>query len=909
LDHLLKLINEAQENGNYQISITLCQDLLKQVSQSAGPIGSRFHNLAELYLTEAYRELSLDSLLEDQLNAIRESLDRRSGEAHSFQTAVRQFAYYIYYADFLEDKKKVDQAVSQLNAAIKFLLDHPQFYGEDPIRGSSESLAHRLFQCYRRLGKMAMDAHEYVEARNYFYEALKQARKADQVFSRTGPLTQESEEIALEKLLDLAQKSGDRQLYDTYLLQYQNIQKSSAYSLTREKDYLFAQLQSDALGWEEGLKLVSRMDLNALVSEDLTVQFAKLDLFLKFNRRDSCIPILARLEKQIRHPVDLAAYFRAKAGLAVTSGDFLAMSDAMDSALYHLSIHRSSDSLWGDLGLRTQLLETVMKGIQYHEQGYVQCRDAFFLEKKTKLLKHFITGLQSIRNDLISDEDRLSFVRRLMPILDLALETYTDPSTPYVPDYESVLTCFEAGKSFNLHSEYGLRKSISHQDLIKFTRLSSELREVKTQLELGGPAYDSLLGRHNSLQMQVRDLKRMYTRQPEKRWGSLSHLQSLLDQETTLLEYFKGKSRIYALLINADHIGLYRLPGHPDTIGQDINDLRLSISMAHESRYTRLRDSLYRQSALKLFRGLLQPIKPYLKRRLVLMPDLELARLPFGILLTEEVGDSDYKKWPYLVREHVISSQYSLALWLDQTRKTDVGKQGSGKKSLVSFAPVFHDLTYNREETKEISSLLGRASDFFGPEANRANFMKFAGQGRILHIASHAYSNEDQFGESFIRLQEDTLLAGELGVMHLPQDLVFLSACESGTGKYVSGEGMMSLARSFFQAGSRSVISTLWPIRDDLSKEQVVRVYRFLRAGQPKDEAIRNMQLNFIRNARFGQAFPAFWAGYQSQGSQAPLFPNLLISLGYILGLAPFLALGLAFLFYRKYIKVSKLAS
>lgn len=288
------------------------------------------------------------------------------------------------------------------------------------------------------------------------------------------------------------------------------------------------------------------------------------------------------------------------------------------------------------------------------------------------------------------------------------------------------------------------------------------------------------------------------------------------------------------------------------------------------------------------------------------MPDLELARVPFAVLLTAEVTDTDYKNWPYLIRNHVISTQYSLALWLDQVRRTEKEKENARPKSFISFAPVFNDLNHNQEESREISVLLGKASGFFGQAANRNNFIQFAGNGRILHIASHAHSNEDNQGESYIRLQEDTLLAGEVGLMHLPQDLVFLSACETGTGKFVSGEGMMSLARSFFQAGSRSVISTLWPIRDDLSKDQVVNVYRNLRAGQPKDEAIRNMQMDYIRKAGFGQAFPAFWAAYQSQGDQSPLFSAHMISLAYLLGLGPIVALSLAFLFYRKYFGVSQ---
>ena len=96
---------------------------------------------------------------------------------------------------------------------------------------------------------------------------------------------------------------------------------------------------------------------------------------------------------------------------------------------------------------------------------------------------------------------------------------------------------------------------------------------------------------------------------------------------------------------------------------------------------------------------------------------------------------------------------------------------------------------------------------------------------------------------------------------------------ETGTGKIIEAEGVMSLANAFFESGVKSVISTLWNINDKISKDQVVSIYKKLKAGQAKDEAIRNMQLEYLQLRQNGAlAFPFYWASYQIQGMESPIF-------------------------------------
>ena len=905
LESIQALINQAQENGNYKVSLHLCRDLLSQAARYDKKSAGKFIQNAHLFMAEAYRELDQDSLFERKINEIYNQQANPSDNVMSFDMAAYLYGYYIYKADLLFKKKKSREAAVALNSAITFILKHPEFYSDRFVKDSMDCLDFRLYQCFRRFGEMAMERNDFIDAGIQFNQALKKARGADRVIDRYNLGSQGCEEKILLNLIKLGLRSGNERMLGFYQEEYNRLPKAPAYGQNKERDFLNTLLGSKELTVQDGLRMISRVQKNKLTANDISIQLQIVEFYLRNGMIRQSELAFSSLESKAIHAADLSAINLSRAGIANARGDFQAMSDAMDSSLHHLTSNTSMVRIWGDLGLRTQMMETVTKAIQYHDRGFAECRDPVFLEKKLEFLEHFLNGLRSIRKDIIADEDRLGFIQRLAPILDLALEAYTDSLNPKVPDFESILTCFEAVKAFNLQSEYGLRQRLNDPDLNKFRNLISELNEVKFHLEHNEGDYDSLRERYNSLQIQLSDLKLLYPSLAENS-KTITNIQSSLDAETTLVNYYKGHQYIYAFLINKDQCRLTRLPGAAEEISRSVSEFRLSISMASENRFSSLRDSLYRKAGWKLYHVLLETLAPFIHNRLIIIPDLELSHLPFAALLTVPVNHSDYKSWPFLIHDYLISSQYSLALWMEQAKPEGAAKRKKPEsEAFISFAPAFEDLLYNRAECESISGLLGNATGFYGSKANRRNFDQFAGYGRILHIASHARSNEDDTQEeSYICLHEDTLKAETIRSMHLPQSLVFLSACETGTGKIVSGEGVMSLARSFFQAGSRSVISTLWPIRDDLSKDQVVKVYKNLRAGQPKDEAIRNMQIDYISKSGFGQAFPAFWAAYQSQGDQGPLFLNHMISLGYLLGLAPIFALGLAFLFYKKYFGV-----
>ena len=103
--------------------------------------------------------------------------------------------------------------------------------------------------------------------------------------------------------------------------------------------------------------------------------------------------------------------------------------------------------------------------------------------------------------------------------------------------------------------------------------------------------------------------------------------------------------------------------------------------------------------------------------------------------------------------------------------------------------------------------------------------------------------------------------------MNLNCDLVTLSACNTGSGKYFEGEGIFSLGRAFLMAGSKSVLTSLWEVSDQSTSVIMASFYRYLKKGNNKPEALRRAKLAYLKNADALTAHPYYWAGFVYMGT------------------------------------------
>jgi CHAT domain-containing protein/tetratricopeptide (TPR) repeat protein len=185
-----------------------------------------------------------------------------------------------------------------------------------------------------------------------------------------------------------------------------------------------------------------------------------------------------------------------------------------------------------------------------------------------------------------------------------------------------------------------------------------------------------------------------------------------------------------------------------------------------------------------------------------------------------------------------------------------------------------------REESRAIRDAAG-AMDvrlILDTDANRGLVLSGAlDDYRILHFATHGVLDVEEPAISGLvlsavaedgRPRSPFLLAQDIVSMSLKAELVVLSGCDTGFGRSVRGEGLISLSRAFFYAGAEQVISSLWPVPDRATAE-LMRVFyrRLLQEGDSPALALRNAQLSVMRNPRWRN--PYFWAAFTLQGDWA----------------------------------------
>ena len=102
--------------------------------------------------------------------------------------------------------------------------------------------------------------------------------------------------------------------------------------------------------------------------------------------------------------------------------------------------------------------------------------------------------------------------------------------------------------------------------------------------------------------------------------------------------------------------------------------------------------------------------------------------------------------------------------------------------------------------------------------------------------------------------------------LKLDSDVAVLTACETGNGKLISGEGVMGLARAFQYAGSKSVLASLWNVAEEPSEMLVESFFHHIKEGNNLVTSLRYARRD-IRNA--GYVDPYFWAPFILIGEDA----------------------------------------
>jgi len=369
---------------------------------------------------------------------------------------------------------------------------------------------------------------------------------------------------------------------------------------------------------------------------------------------------------------------------------------------------------------------------------------------------------------------------------------------------------------------------------------------------------------------------------------SLDEAESLCpDKNTVILEYSVGDSSTCLWVITRSAHKLFRLPGRK-VLQEQIEPFRFALLNPDQTN-----NEFFTQGGYSLYQKLLQPAEPYLteKSKLIIIPDGILNYLPFEILLTDNKGigpNASYSKLPFLIKKYPVSYGQSASV-LKSLLSEQKGIKGtdSGNKKLIAFGdPVYGNendtshssvksykrLEYSGEEIKNIASFFknGNAEIYLRKDATEENVKREGALKKFnyIHFATHGFIDESKPDNSSLVLtknnnsEEDGFLrATEIFNLDLNADLVVLSACQTGLGKLIRGEGMVGLTRAFMYAGTPAVMVSLWSVSDVSTSTLMGEFYRnLIKEKLSKTDALRNAQLSMLGNEKF--AHPFYWAPF-----------------------------------------------
>ena len=352
--------------------------------------------------------------------------------------------------------------------------------------------------------------------------------------------------------------------------------------------------------------------------------------------------------------------------------------------------------------------------------------------------------------------------------------------------------------------------------------------------------------------------------------ASLKEVRALLPHDAALVSYLSSKDDVTVFVVRRDALVARRL-----SLGE--SELRLAVEMYLEqlvgSRH-------WTAASRRLYRELIHPVADALEgvERLVVASDGPLRSLPFSTLVVSGDGSK---------LEDFALSRWTLSLVPSARVLADLSARRSTEGAdllAVADPQVDHGfplhrrqaelygfegmdlLPASREEAELAASFAHSATVLVGDQATEARLRsENLDSFRVLHVAVHALVDSKMPRRSALALtptlEDDGFFqAREIARLTSCPELVVLAACRSGREGNLParGSGVQGLALSFFHAGARSVLATLWSVDDAVSPAVTASFYRHLASGHDKAEALRQAQIEAFD--RYGPASPRHWA-------------------------------------------------
>ena len=482
----------------------------------------------------------------------------------------------------------------------------------------------------------------------------------------------------------------------------------------------------------------------------------------------------------------------------------------------------------------------------------------------------------------------------------------------------------------SLDSRAALRARLGPDDRKILDELSTVTAQLST-VALSGPGRTpaaeyretlaSLDKRRDALESEISRRSAPYRAETEE--TTVANIGAALPAAAALIEFVVYQPFDPAAASDAAAHGEPRYAAYVLRKGADPRGIDLGAAKTIDPIVARLRDALrdpargdVRSIARTLDNVVFRPVRTLTgdASQLLIAPDGALSLLPFEALVDER-GRFQVERYAItylsagrdLLRMQMPHASAGPPLVIadpafgEPTVMAASVRSGNGTPSKTNPQSVyFAPLNGTAEEAAAIARILPHATVLTGSRATKTA-LAHASSPSILHLASHAFfmpqegaaspaaaetramsvdvHSSDPLLRSGIALAGANLArSGDAGILTALEAstlnlsgtrLVTLSACDTGLGEVKNGEGVYGLRRAFFLAGAETLVMSLWPVSDYVTRGAMAGYYRGVSQGLGRGAALRKVQLSMLRDPQ--RRHPFYWAAFIQAGDWTPL--------------------------------------
>jgi CHAT domain-containing protein/Flp pilus assembly protein TadD len=507
----------------------------------------------------------------------------------------------------------------------------------------------------------------------------------------------------------------------------------------------------------------------------------------------------------------------------------------------------------------------------------------------TRYFKKFIKGVENLRDLNVSTENRQALFKQMVP-------GYFSLSRIYITRTNQPFEAFriaEMSKSRTLLESLTATLAVQKSDISLVEQ--KQLQNYKYRLaalnnKIAQALQNNRLEQRISLETEKNLLFNRYEKYHNNlmnkysKYAKLNKVQIIgakqgakyLPANAVLISYLVENNRVLAFTLQADGTLTTHHLGKIPNLEKKLKNYRHRLSHQRtRGRVISLRSEPKKHTiSRELGKYLLEPLKNIIKdkQHWIISPHGALSLLPFETLRWQE------DKSP-MIAKHQISYVQSLSVLKllqqrDKTYKTILNRGNL----LAMGAPIYKPHSKWKNLPGALAEL-NQLEQIFKYTQSRIYKQKDATETKLQYLNQQAILTKYRYllfsAHGDLNLQVPALSSIVLGQINNPQgidgyvtasewpsynlksDLTVLSACETGLGEFVNGEGIMGLPYAFYVAGNKNTILTLWSISDEVTTEFITSFFKKLKAGQKQIEALTATKREFL--AKTGEAY---WAAF-----------------------------------------------